>query len=153
MFRALTCPFSGGKIVFTQHLVSSLSVKVCTAHWLRADSALNQCSMQAQRGSGGISPPILNLGARSGGSSTSCLGRHILGKDPVSIVPEASWASRRVWAGTENLDSTGIWSPDRGRDSELIYLLRYPARTSFIPYRKRFISALFVNKIFAMYGV
>jgi len=26
MFLALTCPSSGGKIVFTQHLVSSLSV-------------------------------------------------------------------------------------------------------------------------------
>ena len=37
MFRALTCPSSGGKIVFTQHLVSSLSVNVCTVHWLRAD--------------------------------------------------------------------------------------------------------------------
>ena len=33
MFRALTCPSSGGKIVFTQHLVSSLSVNVCTVHW------------------------------------------------------------------------------------------------------------------------
>jgi len=32
MFRALTCPSSGGKIVFTQHLVSSLSVNVCTLH-------------------------------------------------------------------------------------------------------------------------
>ena len=30
MFRALTCPSSGGKIVFTQHLVSLLSVNVCT---------------------------------------------------------------------------------------------------------------------------
>ena len=37
MFRALTCPSSGGKIVFTQHLVSSFSVNVCTVHWLRAD--------------------------------------------------------------------------------------------------------------------
>ena len=37
MYRALTCPSSGGKIVFTQHLVSSLSVNVCTVHWLRAD--------------------------------------------------------------------------------------------------------------------
>ena len=37
MFRALTCPSSGGKIVFTQHLVSSLSVNVCTIHRLRAD--------------------------------------------------------------------------------------------------------------------
>ena len=43
MFRALTCPSSGGKIVFTQHLVSSLSVNVCTVHWLRA---LNQCTVQ-----------------------------------------------------------------------------------------------------------
>ena len=33
MFRALTCPSSGGKIVFTQHLVSLLSVNVCTVHW------------------------------------------------------------------------------------------------------------------------
>ena len=38
MFRALTCPSSGGKIVLTKHLVSSLSVNVCTVHWLRADS-------------------------------------------------------------------------------------------------------------------
>ena len=37
MFRALTRPSSGGKIVFTQHLVSSLSVNVCTVHWLRAE--------------------------------------------------------------------------------------------------------------------
>jgi len=36
MFRALTCPSSGGKIVFTQHLVSSLSVNVYTVHRLRA---------------------------------------------------------------------------------------------------------------------
>ena len=40
MFRALTCTSSGGNIVFTQHLVSSLSVNVCTVHWLRADSVL-----------------------------------------------------------------------------------------------------------------
>jgi len=32
MFRALTCPYSGGKIVFTQHLVSSLSVNGYTVH-------------------------------------------------------------------------------------------------------------------------
>ena len=55
MFRALTCPSSGGQILFTQHLVSSLSVKGCTVHWLRADcacfvvpdeSALNRCTVQ-----------------------------------------------------------------------------------------------------------
>ena len=39
-------PPSGGKIVFTQHLVFSFSVKVCTVHWLRADSALNQFTVQ-----------------------------------------------------------------------------------------------------------
>ena len=44
MFRALTCPSAGGKIVFTQNLVSWLSVNVCTVHWLRA---LNQCTVQA----------------------------------------------------------------------------------------------------------
>ena len=38
MFRTLTCPSSGEKIVFTQHLLSSLSVIACTVHWLRADS-------------------------------------------------------------------------------------------------------------------
>ena len=35
MFRTLTCPSSGGKIVFTQHLVSSFSVNGCTVHRLR----------------------------------------------------------------------------------------------------------------------
>jgi hypothetical protein len=30
MFRALTCPSSGGNIAFTQHLISSLSVNGCT---------------------------------------------------------------------------------------------------------------------------
>ena len=37
MFRASTCPSSGGQIVYTQHLVSSLSVNGCTVHRLRAD--------------------------------------------------------------------------------------------------------------------
>ena len=51
MFRALTCPSSGRKIVFTQHLASSLSVNGCTVHRLRADetaeqSALNRCNVQ-----------------------------------------------------------------------------------------------------------
>jgi len=43
MFRALTCPSSGGQIVFSQHLVSSLSVNGCTVHKLRA---LNRCTVQ-----------------------------------------------------------------------------------------------------------
>jgi len=54
MFRTLTCPSSGGKIAFTQHLVSSLPVK----SRLRADcravcsqSALNRCTVQPFTGS------------------------------------------------------------------------------------------------------
>jgi len=37
MFRALTCPSSGGQIVLLQHLVSSLSVNGCTVRRLGAD--------------------------------------------------------------------------------------------------------------------
>jgi hypothetical protein len=46
MFRALTCPSSGGPIVFSQHLTSSLSVNGCTVHQLRADSALSRFTVQ-----------------------------------------------------------------------------------------------------------
>jgi hypothetical protein len=35
--RTLTCPSSGGQIVLSQHLVSSLSVNSCTVCWMRAD--------------------------------------------------------------------------------------------------------------------
>ena len=37
MFRALTCPSSGGQIVLSQHLVSSLSVQYSTVCRMRAD--------------------------------------------------------------------------------------------------------------------
>jgi hypothetical protein len=37
VFRALTCPSSGGPIVFSQHLVMSLSGNDCTVHRLRAE--------------------------------------------------------------------------------------------------------------------
>ena len=40
MFRASTCPSSGGKILLSQHLVSLLSVNGCTVCWIRANSAL-----------------------------------------------------------------------------------------------------------------
>ena len=48
MFRALTCPSSGGKIVPTQHLVSSLSVNVCTSTLVESglQYALNQSTVQ-----------------------------------------------------------------------------------------------------------
>ena len=37
MFRALTCPSSGGQIVFSQHLVLSLSVQYSTVCRMRTD--------------------------------------------------------------------------------------------------------------------
>jgi len=37
MFRASTCPSSGGQIVLSRHLVSSMSVNGCTACRMRAD--------------------------------------------------------------------------------------------------------------------
>jgi len=40
MFRASTYPYSGGQILLSQHLVSSLSVNGCTVCWMRAESAL-----------------------------------------------------------------------------------------------------------------
>jgi len=38
MFRALTCPSSGGQTVLSQHLVSSLSVNGCTVRRTRAEN-------------------------------------------------------------------------------------------------------------------
>ena len=46
MFRALTCPSSGGQIVLLQRLVSSLSANICTERRLRVDSALNRRTLQ-----------------------------------------------------------------------------------------------------------
>jgi len=40
MFRALTCPSSGGQIVLSQHLVTSLSVNGCTVCRVRADCSV-----------------------------------------------------------------------------------------------------------------
>jgi hypothetical protein len=52
------------------------------------------------------------------------------GKDPVSIVQEAGWASGPVWTGAENLTPTGIWSPDRPARRQSLYRLSYPAHAS-----------------------
>ena len=39
LFRATTCPSSGGEIVLSRHLVSSLSVNGCTVRRMTVDSA------------------------------------------------------------------------------------------------------------------
>jgi len=49
------------------------------------------------------------------------------GKDPVPIVQKAGWAPGPVWTGAENLDPTGIRSPDRPARSQSLYRLSYPA--------------------------
>jgi len=46
MVRALTCPSSGGQIVLSQNLVSSLSVNSCTVSRKRADCSA-VCSLPA----------------------------------------------------------------------------------------------------------
>ena len=46
MFRASTRPSSGGQIVLSQHLVSSLSVNGCTVCRMRADSSLIRHTVQ-----------------------------------------------------------------------------------------------------------
>ena len=45
---------------------------------------------------------------------------------PVPIVQEAGWAPGPIWTGAENLDPTGIPSPDRPVRSESLYRIRYP---------------------------
>jgi hypothetical protein len=46
------------------------------------------------------------------------------GKDPVPTVQEARWAPGPVWMGAENLDTTGVRSPDRPAHSDFVYNLR-----------------------------
>ena len=53
-------------------------------------------------------------------------GRSVPGKDPVTTVQEAWWASGPVWTGAENFTFTGIRSPDRPSRSETLYRLSYP---------------------------
>jgi hypothetical protein len=47
-------------------------------------------------------------------------------RDLVLIVQQAGWAPGPVWAGTENLASTGIRLPARPARNEMLYRLRYP---------------------------
>ena len=46
MFRASTCPSSGGQILLSQHLVSSLSVEYSTVCRMREDSDLIRHNVQ-----------------------------------------------------------------------------------------------------------
>ena len=45
MFRSLPCPSSGGQILLSQHLVSSLSVQYSTLCRMRADFSAEQSAL------------------------------------------------------------------------------------------------------------
>lgn len=47
--------------------------------------------------------------------------------DGVPIVQEACQAPGMVWTGAENLNPTGIPSPDSTACNKLLYKLRYPS--------------------------
>jgi hypothetical protein len=46
--------------------------------------------------------------------------------DPVPKVTDTGWVPGLVWAGAENLATTGIQFPDRPARSESLYRLSYP---------------------------
>jgi hypothetical protein len=54
------------------------------------------------------------------------------GKDTVTIVQEAGWASGAVWTGAENIAPTGIRSPDRPARRQSLYRLRCPAHCDYV---------------------
>ena len=73
---------------------------------------------------------IFDLGTRRGWRVSITPRPHLTpGKDPVSIVQEAGWASGPVWIGAKNLAPTGIWSPDRPNRRQSLYRLSYPTHT------------------------
>ena len=83
--------------------------------------ALRLCTGRTvHRGSRGIALLFHNHSTRRAEGSASRPGRSLpRGKDPVPIVQEAGWAPGLVWTGAENLDPTGIRSPDRSARSSV----------------------------------
>jgi hypothetical protein len=57
--------------------------------------------------------------------STPRPGHFTPGEDPVPIVYEVGWAPGPVWRGAENLDLTGIRSPEYPINSESLHRLSY----------------------------
>jgi len=91
--------------------------------------ALRLCTGRtAHRGSRGIALLLHDDGTRRGwGISITPRPLFTPGKDPVPIVQEAGWAPGPVWTGAENLDPTGIRSPDSPARSQSLYRLHYAA--------------------------
>jgi len=75
------------------------------------------------------------------------------GKDPIPIVWEAVWAPGPVWTGAENLDPTGIRSPDRPARSQSLYRLRYPAHFIYVYFNNYAKILLLSHKCFIFYNL
>ena len=140
MFRAAYRSSSGALTVF---VASGLHTRVVTARsqvWVGTPivacfivkctlvQALRLCTGgTAHRGSRGIVLPFFVHGTRRGsGVNITPWPLFTPGKDPVPIVQEAGWAPEPAWTGAENLDPTGIRSPDRPARSQSLYRLSYP---------------------------
>jgi hypothetical protein len=71
--------------------------------------------MKAQRGSRVIDT-LLNLGTRCRWVvNTTPYLLYPLERYPVSILQEAGWASGPVWMGRENINPTGVRTPNIGK--------------------------------------
>ena len=75
--------------------------------------------------------------------------------DPVPIVSDTGWAPGLIWAGAENLATTGIRFPDRPARSESLYRLSYPGlhviRILPILFSAHFCSVLLKTRIIQHY--
>jgi hypothetical protein len=92
----------------------------------------------AQRVGRGIALLVHDLGTRRG-RVVSVMPRPYFTprNDPVPIVQEAGWGPGPVWAGVENLVSTGIRFPDLPARSQSLYRLSYPAHKITEGYLKK----------------
>jgi len=54
-------------------------------------------------------------------------------KNPVPIVQEAGWAPGTAWTGAENLDPTGIRSPDRPARSQYVFGILRIIKSGYVP--------------------
>ena len=117
----------------TRHYVSEEDIKNSYIHISKVNvkctlvEALRLCTGRtAHRGRRAL--PFHDHGTRRGlGVSVTPRPLFTPRKDPVPIVQEAGWAPGPVWTGAENLNPTGIQSPDRPARSQSLYRLRYPA--------------------------
>jgi hypothetical protein len=74
------------------------------------------------------SNPVTTSTLKGDGWSAPHADRFTPGKDPISMVKEAGFASGPVWTGTENLAFTGIRSSDGPVRCEPLYCVHHPGR-------------------------